>query len=151
VIRLRPYRASDLRDLHRLDQACFPRDIAYSKFELEYFLANPRSTCWVVEAEDGSLTGFLILERIRRRGIAAGHIVTIDVAETMRRRGVGRLLMEEAETETKRQGAGLLMLEVAEDNVTAQSFYRNLGFAEVGRIAGYYAGRLDASVLEKIL
>jgi [ribosomal protein S18]-alanine N-acetyltransferase len=151
VIRLRPFHGSDLHDLHKLDQVCFAPDIAYSKAELEYFLANPRSTCWVAEAEDFGLAGFLILERMRRRGIAAGHIVTIDVAEATRRQGVGRLLMETAEAEAKRHGARLLMLEVAEDNTAARAFYRKMGFADVGRIARYYAGRLDARVMEKIL
>jgi ribosomal-protein-alanine N-acetyltransferase len=103
----------------------------------------------VAEAPGERLAGFTIIERVRRGGRMTGHIVTIDVALEMRRQGVGRILLEAAEEQLKREGAVLLTLEVAEDNAAARSFYHQLGFADTGRIPDYYAGRLDAQVMEK--
>jgi [ribosomal protein S18]-alanine N-acetyltransferase len=151
VVLLRNFRKSDLNKLYELDQACFAPDIAYSKAELKYFLNSLACVCWVAESEGKSPAGFLILERVRRRGSVVGHIVTIDVAAAMRRQGVGRILLETAETEARREGARSLLLEVAEDNAAARAFYQHQGFAETGRIGGYYAGRLDALVMEKTL
>jgi ribosomal-protein-alanine N-acetyltransferase len=151
VIRLRAFRNSDLDRLYHLDQACFAQDVAYSRAELKYFLAKPASTCWVAEAEAGSLAGFLILERVRRWGRPAGHIVTIDVAQSIRRKGVGQLLLQAAEAELQKEGVSSLLLEVAEDNAAARAFYQRFGFRETGRIPGYYAGRVNALVMEKDL
>ena len=135
--------------LYELDQCCFAQDIAYSMADLKYFLTSARSLCWVAEAAGERLAGFTIVERVRRRGSMTGHIVTIDVDREMRRQGVGRILLEAVEKRLKKEGAALLTLEVAEDNTAAQSFYHRLGFADTGRIPDYYAGRLDAQVMEK--
>jgi [ribosomal protein S18]-alanine N-acetyltransferase len=151
VIRLRAFRNSDLDRLYELDQACFAHDIAYSRAELKYFLAKPACTCWVAETEGGRLVGFLILDRVRRSGRPAGHIVTIDVAPEIRRQGVGQLLLQAVEAELRGEGVSLLLLEVAEDNADARAFYHRFGFQETGRIPGYYAGRLNALVMERPL
>ena len=149
AMRLRGFRKADLPRLHELDQRCFARDIAYSTADLKYFLTSPRCTCWVAEAPGGILAGFIIIERVRRDGSMRGHIVTIDVESDKRRQGLGRLLLGAAEERLKREGAVLITLEVAEDNVQAQAFYRRVGFNQTGRIPKYYAGRLDAQVMEK--
>jgi ribosomal-protein-alanine N-acetyltransferase len=146
---IRGFQRRDLAGLHQLDQICFPAEIAYSKSELKYFLAHPRCSCWVAEQGNHGPAGFIIVERTRRTGLPAGHIVTLDVDPAERRRGLGTLLMHTAEEEMKREGVTLMSLEVAENNTAAQSFYRGLGFACSGRIAKYYGGRIDAEVMEK--
>jgi [ribosomal protein S18]-alanine N-acetyltransferase len=156
VIRLRSFRKHDLPRLYELDQACFAQGIAYSMADLRYFLANPRSLALVAEdaLQDGAgerLAGFIIVERLRRRGEMAGHIITIDVERGMRRQGVGSLLLVGAEARLKEEGIARLGLEVAEDNSGAQAFYRRFGFTAVGHIPNYYAGGLTALVMEKPL
>jgi ribosomal-protein-alanine N-acetyltransferase len=149
MIRLRSYQTQDLAGLHQLDQVCFPQPIAYSKAELKYFLTHPRCSCWIAEQDDSKLAGFVIIERASRNGRPAGHIVTLDVDPAARRHGLGTLLMQTAEEQLKQEGAGVISLEVAENNTAARQFYRGLGFVSRGRIAKYYAGRVDAEVLEK--
>jgi ribosomal protein S18 acetylase RimI-like enzyme len=51
----------------------------------------------------------------------------------------------------KKEGAGGMSLEVAENNSAAREFYQRLGFATTGRISKYYAGRVDAEVMEKAI
>jgi ribosomal protein S18 acetylase RimI-like enzyme len=93
----------------------------------------------------------VIVERASRNGRLTGHIVTLDVNPAERRRGLGTLLMQTAEEQMKEEGAGAMSLEVAESNSVAREFYRRLGFATVGRISKYYAGRVDAEVMEKVI
>ena len=151
MVHLRHGRRQDLAGLYQLDQACFPQEIAYSRAELEYFLAHPRCSCWIAEQPERKLAGFVILERARRQGVPTGHIVTLDVDPSARRCGLGTLLMRAAEKQMKQEGAGVLSLEVAENNAAAREFYRGLGFITRGRIAKYYGGRVDAEVMEKAI
>jgi [ribosomal protein S18]-alanine N-acetyltransferase len=151
VVQLRSYRKQDLAGLHQLDQVCFPQEIAYSKAELQYFLNHPRCFCWIAEESDRKLAGFVITERARRSGLTAGHIVTLDVDPSARRRGLGTMLMHAAENQMKQEGADVMSLEVAENNATALQFYRGLGFVCKGRIAKYYGGRVDAEIMEKAI
>jgi ribosomal-protein-alanine N-acetyltransferase len=148
MIRLRSFQEQDVAGLHKLDQVCFPREIAYSKAELRYFLTHPRCSCWIAE-EESKLAGFVIVERASRNGRLTGHIVTLDVDPVERRRGLGTLLMQTAEEQMKEEGAGAMSLEEAESNSAAREFYQRLGFATTGRILKYYAGRVDAEVMEK--
>ena len=151
MIRLRSFQQQDLAGLHKLDQVCFPREIAYSKAELRYFLTHPRCSCWIAEQGESKLAGFVIVERASRNGRLTGHIVTLDVDPVERRRGLGTLLMQTAEEQMKEEGAGGMSLEVAETNSAAREFYQRLGFATTGRISKYYAGRVDAEVMEKAI
>jgi len=151
MIRLRSFEQQDVARLHKLDQACFPREIAYSKAELRYFLTHPRCSCWIAEQGESKLAGFVIVERASRNGRLTGHIVTLDVDPVERRRGLGTLLMQTAEEQMKEEGAGIMSLEVAENNSAALEFYQRLGFATTGRISKYYAGRVDAEVMEKAI
>jgi ribosomal-protein-alanine N-acetyltransferase len=133
MIRLRSFQTQDLSELHRLDQVCFARGIAYSRAELQYFLTHPRCSCWIAEQSEDKLAGFVIFERTTRHGRPAGHIVTLDIDPEERRRGLGTLLMQTAEEQIRQEGADILSLEVAENNPAARQFYRSLGFVARGR------------------
>jgi ribosomal protein S18 acetylase RimI-like enzyme len=148
MIRLRGFQMRDLAGLHRLDQVCFPQEIAYSRAELQYFLTNPKCSCWIAEQPGDRLAGFVIFDR---HGHSAGHIVTLDIDPVERRRGLGTLLMQTAEEQMRQEGASVLSLEVAENNPAARQFYHSLGFVTRGRIAKYYGGMVDAEVMEKVI
>ncbi|HUB19967.1 MAG TPA: N-acetyltransferase [Acidobacteriaceae bacterium] len=151
ALSLRPIAQSDFSRLFALDQACFAPGIAWSKAELQYFLRYPGNIGVLAEDESGRLAGFAIAGKQRRQGVLLGRLITIDVDAAMRRRGVGRRLLEEAERQLRAAGATAILLEVAVDNLTAQSFYERHGFVRTGRIPGYYLGRIDALVMEKAL
>jgi ribosomal-protein-alanine N-acetyltransferase len=150
MIQLRPATKADLPSLYSLDQICFPAGIAYSIREFRALLSSPRTLATVAE-DDGKLAGFVIAVFVRSRGDDGGHIITIDVDFDFRRRGIGRLLIENAETHFRSNGALRLRLEVAENNPEAQSFYIGLGFQAIGRIEAYYDDKLAAIVMEKSL
>lgn len=146
-IRIRPATREDLDALYELDQRCFRPGIAYSRVELRYFLFHLRSVSIV--AEDGeTIAGFAIVEFKLQQGRHIGHIVTIDVAPEQRRHGIGRLLMKAMLLACREANAESLRLEVAGDNDAALAFYKSLGFAETGRIPGFYMGKLDALTMD---
>jgi [ribosomal protein S18]-alanine N-acetyltransferase len=143
AIRIRLAGRGDMDALYALDQECFRPGIAYSKAELRYFLFHPRSISVVAESASG-IAGFAIVEFPLENGRRIGHIVTIDVAPEQRRKGMGRLVMGALLDRCRQAEANHLRLEVAVDNDGALAFYRGLGFAETGRIRGFYMGKLDA-------
>jgi len=148
VIALRVFHPSDLGTLHEIDQICFPAGIAYSKSELRYYLQHPKSLAVVAE-EDGAISGFCIGQSYLLEGKPVGHIITIDVLPAARRQGIGKQLFSDIEKRLQQAGALFIQLEVAIDNLSAQAFYDDMGFERIGRIPGYYNGKVDALVMEK--
>ena len=150
MIQLRDGIGADADRLFELDRICFDAGVAYSLREFRWLLRSSKTLCILAE-DDGDLAGFAVAQESVIHKSRGGHIVTIDVAPAFRRRGVGRLLMEQIEERMKATGAGWLQLEVAVSNSIASEFYGGLGFAAVGRIPNYYHGSIDAIVMEKAL
>ncbi|MGH9451539.1 MAG: GNAT family N-acetyltransferase [Terriglobia bacterium] len=144
---LRAFKPEDLETLYQIDSACFPPGVSYSMDELRAFITHHNSKTWVA-VEDGKSAGFLIAQKAPYPSV---HIITIDVTEEARRRGVGSALMDAAEEWAERQGAKQLALETAEDNHAAQSFYANRGYAKVDKLEGYYDNGAAAWVMIKRL
>lgn len=78
------------------------------------------------------------------------EILTLAVAPAARSQGLGRALVAAAAAHAATLGATAFFLEVAEGNAPALALYARLGFLQVGRRTGYYAGR-DARVLKTAL
>ncbi len=81
---------------------------------------------------DATPAGFIML---RQAGDEA-EILTICVLDTMRRRGIGGALFENACSELA--GAGTLFIEVDVANEAALAFYRARGFCQTGLRKDYY-------------
>lgn len=72
--------------------------------------------------------------------VAGGEaeVLTVAVDPDNRRRGYGRLLVEEMARRAYRERAEALFLEVDESNRAAVMLYRQLGFVKVGERPRYY-------------
>jgi [ribosomal protein S18]-alanine N-acetyltransferase len=150
-MQLRPFHRVDMETLYRIDQACFAPGIAYSRAELRYYLLHPKSFTVVAGSEAKAIAGFCTGRLYVREGKLFGHIITIDVLPDARRQGVGRRLLRTVEEDFRAKAVISIQLEVAVDNQHARTFYQAMGYARMGMIPGYYAGRLDALVMEKQL
>ncbi|HEV2491594.1 MAG TPA: N-acetyltransferase [Terriglobia bacterium] len=146
-MRLRPFRAADLDTLYQIDQVCFPPGVSYSRQELDDFIHDGDSTTWVAES-DADLVGFLVANREPPH---AAHIITIDVVEEWRRRGVGRALMDAAEAWAGQENLAVIYLETAVDNTVAQRFYESRGYERFRRLEHYYNNGAAAWIMVKRL
>ncbi len=145
-VTLRPYAPGDFETLYQIDQACYPPGIAYSKRALRWFLHLPSAECLIAEAE-GRLAGFILAEYLG----AVGHLITIDVLETHRRRGVGTALLSRMEQEFTARGVREIELETATDNHAAVAFWHKHGYRTVRVLRRYYLDNLDAFFMLKPL
>lgn len=115
--------------LAAMHAGAFPRP--WRAAEFARLLANP--TAFALAHGGGH--GFVLA------WAAAGEaeILTLAVAPSERRRGLGAALVREAAGLAHARGAATLHLEVAEDNAAARALYAMLGFVQAGRRPGYYA------------
>jgi [ribosomal protein S18]-alanine N-acetyltransferase len=148
-ISLIEYDSADFDALHALDLACYAPGISYSRRTLKWFLALPGSNCLVAKSDDGlaEILGFIIAEADG----AEGHIITIDVAESCRRAGVGTALLRGMEQRLLARGVRRVSLETATTNEPAVAFWQRHGYRSHGVLPGYYLGRLDAYSMSKKL
>jgi len=146
TVRLRECRPADFEILYEIDQACYAPAIAYSRGELREYLELPGADCIV--AESGlTMVGFCITAR---RG-AVGHIITLDVLAPWRRRGVGSMLLAEAERRLAANGVWRVSLETATDNAPAIAFWNKHGYRTKGVLKRYYPTGLDAWSMSKTI
>jgi [ribosomal protein S18]-alanine N-acetyltransferase len=145
-ITLRAFEPHDFNAVHRLDQGCFPPGIAYSKTMLRYFLKLPSADATVAE-DARHIVGFILTEE----NPPLAHIITLDVAESHRRRGVGSALLAETERNLAARGVRTVLLETAIDNGAAVAFWQRHGYRTEATLKRYYLGRVDAFEMRKIL
>lgn len=145
-VTIRQYEAHDFAALYKLDQACFPPGIAYSKTMLRYFLAQEGAEC-LVALDGAKIVGFLLSEA----NPPLAHIVTLDVAESHRRQRVGTELLRESEAYLAFREVKTVLLETATMNVAGIAFWERHGYRKEAVLKNYYPGRLDAFEMRKKL
>lgn len=100
--------------------------------------------CVVVDTSSGT-GGYAVLSM----GAGEAHVLNLCVAERLRRRGVGRMLLLSLLRHARDRGIRDAFLEVRRSNRAAIRLYHALGFECVGQRRGYYQaqeGREDALV-----
>src|SRR2546428_12503907 len=120
--RIRAYQARDFPEIHRIDQVCFPPDIAYSRAELLFYVRHPESITRVAEL-DRAVVGFIV-GRIESSGTA--HVVTLDVIPGARRRGGGGALTAALLAELGKREGRLLFLEGGVTNEARPRVYERV-------------------------
>ena len=155
---IRDFQPADFETLWRIDQACFPAGIAYSRAELKLYIRRRGSFTLVAldasrvtfDPDPGKtgIAGFIVAEPEHH---GSGHVITIDVMATARRSGVGSLLLRSAEDRLRAAGSRSIELETAVDNVSALSFYKRHGYSVIRTFPRYYSNGVDALVLNKAL
>jgi len=145
-VTIRQYEPRDFAALYRLDQKCFPPGIAYSKTMLRYFLSQAGAEC-LVAADGAKIVGFLLSEE----NPPLAHIVTLDVAESHRRQGVGTALLRESEAHLAFREVRTALLETATTNEAGIAFWERHGYRKEAVLKNYYPGRRDAFEMRKKL
>ena len=129
-----PEEAEVLAEIHR---DAFRR--TWSAHEFSALLTDPSVFALVARQTSlfGSrrIAGFVLV----RFAADEAEILTIAVRPNLRRRGVGRLLMNDVSRRLYRERIARLFLEVDRANAAAVALYRSLGFTVAGERKQYYA------------
>lgn len=137
-VSVREATASDLDGLLRLDAACFEPFWRYDRSSLTRLLGSDRVAVGVL---DSRIVGYTLSTS---RG-GDGSLGRLAVAPAARRRGVGRMLAEEAVSWLAGSGARRLVLSTQEGNAASRALYASMGFGDSGdRLVACASGVLPA-------
>ena len=108
---------------------------------LDEFLKEPRARVLVAEGEDGVLgVASIWIKPDLAHGDAVIEVPMLVVSGSARRRGVGKLLVEEIQSIAAVENTALIELVATNENDVARAFYRSLGFVETDHIALEFVG-----------
>ena len=140
--------AGDLAALVDLHALCFGE--AWSRDAIAGVLGAP-GAFGLIACSGGRAAGFVLVRAVSDQC----ELLAAGVLPVMRRRGIGRILLDAALARAAAEGARVMFLEVAEDNPAARALYAGAGFAGVGRWPDYYrrpgAAAVAAVVLRRAL
>jgi ribosomal-protein-alanine N-acetyltransferase len=146
------YRPDYLDAMYSLDQECFSPEFRFDRESMRAFAEEPNAIVRIALLASGKIAGFVIVHLESAAGEQRAYVVTLDVAEEYRRRGVAQRILLQAEERAAVAGAQSMELHVFTGNHGAIRFYESSEYERVEVRRGFY-GRagLDAFVYRKDL
>ena len=141
---VRPARLDDLDGLLAIE-GVFPTD-RLERRAFRHAVASPTIDLLVAGGAAGPI-GYAMVQR--RKNATVGHLTSIAVQPGAAGRGLGKRLLEAAETAARRHGCTRLRLEVRPDNKAAQTLYEKAGYRRIATLANYYEDGTAAWRYEK--
>jgi len=137
-----------LDKLYEIEEQCFDQE-AFTKRQISYLLTD-YNTIGLVAKANNDMTGFVIAQVEVENDRVFGHIITVNVVPTYRRKGIGTKMLIEIESLLKQKGITECQLEVREDNSAALKLYQSVGYQKIGKLENYY-GKKHGFNLKKTL
>ena len=133
ALRLRPAGAGDSFRLAELSkQLGYPQSAAETGERLAALSANPDHAVFVATLESDEPVGWIhVYRRSLLQAAPIAEVGGLVVEESRRGRGIGRVLLEEAERWARDRGAGRVMLHTNVVRKRAHEFYGSNGYTAV--------------------
>jgi ribosomal-protein-alanine N-acetyltransferase len=141
---VRRVQVSDAPGVYTVERACF--DDPYTQGFLND-LIKTRSEQFFVAVDDGEIIGYAVGSANGREG----HIVSVAVDPSHRRRQIGTALLCAVTTKLVAGGVKQIQLEVRKGNAGALAFYQRMGYRILSEIRQYYGDGEDAWVLRRLV
>lgn len=137
-----------LDKLYKIETECFTEE-AFTKQQIAHLMKDYNSVNLVAKL-NGEIVAFVIGMIYPERNTSTGHILTIDVLPSHRRKGIALKLLQEIEKIFREKGVKSCHLEVREDNTAALKLYQRLGYRKMAKLEWYYVNA-DGIYLRKDL
>ncbi len=128
-----------LDKLYQIEEQCFEEE-AFSKRQIAYLLTD-YNTISLIAKTNSDIAGFIIAQIEIENETVYGHIITVNVPPSYRRKGVATRLLQEIEAMLKQKSIPEIRLEVREDNNTAIKLYQKLNYQKIGKLERYYGNK----------
>lgn len=135
--------SADIERVVAIEQSWAPTPWSAQSFRNELSIPFSRSLVAHAHGTPDVVAGYLVRWRVADEV----HLLSLAVAESMRRRGLGSLMLDEIVQEGRAESARLVTLEVEAENETAVRLYKSRGFTEVRCRKSYYGAGRDGLVL----
>jgi ribosomal-protein-alanine N-acetyltransferase len=151
MVAIRSIRRRDLEQVVQIERLSFPDP--YPRRLLQWLAAN-LSTSFLVASdgdragdEDQELLGYAVGQVLTSADSRIGHVISVAVKPSYRRRGIGKQLMQGLIQRLVEAKCSQVRLEVRAHNTAALSLYEQLGFHRQQTIRGYYERGEDGVLL----
>lgn len=134
----------DVTGVHAIENACIA--CPWTKEQIADEMANGATDFFVARNESEEVVGYVNATAV----IDEAEVGNIAVVESMRRRGVGKALMEKLLATLTARGVKRVFLCVDKKNISAIALYEKFGFAPMRERKRYY-GDSDAWEMSKVL
>jgi ribosomal-protein-alanine N-acetyltransferase len=122
-----------LDEIMLIERSSFPYPWSPRFFLQELQVSCARSS--LAESADGKILGYVLFWLLPDEV----DVHNIAVRTEYRRRGIGRMLLNQVLAEARRRRASRVTLEVRHSNTAAQKLYQSFGFVITGVRKGYYS------------
>lgn len=148
---LRRANLSDIGFIAQLSGRAFSVYGPYRNLVPGWFESN--STITLLAVEKGKPVGFAMVGRLldELEKESRCELLAIAVEPHVRRRGVGRMLLQEVEREAGRLDQRTLFLHTAVDNAPAQALFKKSGFTVLSLKKHFYPSGQDAVMMMKVI
>jgi ribosomal-protein-alanine N-acetyltransferase len=143
-MKLRAVLREDLPQLSEIESVCSKNPWGIDMLGEALGLEGAWGLCM---EERGKLLGFGLFYHV----LDELEVLTLCIAPSHQRKGMGRRLLEEAKRVAREKGARKVSLEVRESNMAALKLYGQLGFLKVGIRKAYYSDGEDAILMDCLL
>jgi len=157
-VKVRPANSADIPLMIELERAC-PTAAHWSEGQYQQAVGprsdDPQRLALVAEASSGvrvvdenpdsspCIVGFLVARHLA----SEWELENIVVAPTVRRKGLGRQLVDALLAAARKTDSESVFLEVRESNAAARKLYEVAGFRLTGRRTSYYANPAEDGIL----
>jgi ribosomal-protein-alanine N-acetyltransferase len=131
-LRFRAITPADLDEVMAIERASFPFPWSPRFFLQEIQVPCARS---ILAQADDKIVGYVLFWLLPDEV----DIHNIAVRSEYRRRGIGRMLLQEVLAAARQRQSARVTLEVRKSNIAAQTLYRSTGFVMTGVRKGYYS------------
>lgn len=139
---LQPMTEADLDEVLPIEASSFSSPWSRRHFLDE--LTSPLSFPMVARMADGTVAGYICMMMV----VDEGSVLNVAVHPQLRRKGIGKMMIQAALAEFHSRGASFVALEVRPTNKAAMTMYEGLGFVVTGRRKAYYENGEDAVLME---
>jgi len=150
---IRKFKPDYLPKVVHINRICLPEN--YPPFFFMDLYKNFPET-FLVAMKDDEIVGYVMcrieygISNLKKSFAKKGHIISLAVIPSMRRRGIGEQLMRKAlENMRKIYNVNESFLEVRVSNIPAINLYKKLGFKTIRVIRKYYMDGEDAYLMAK--
>ncbi len=137
---IRRMTAEDTTAVAEIEKICFSSP--WTKESLESELTNPQAEFFVLETE-GTVAAYMGMHIV----LDECYIANVAVSPAFRRRGCGKLLVENALCVAREKGCCFITLEVRLSNLSAINLYKKCGFEDVGERKNFYSSPTENALI----
>ncbi len=137
---IEPFKPSDLDAMMEIEDASF--SAPWSRKSYEDLWEQESIEIWVSRIGD-ELVGYYLVQTVRDEQ----ELHTFAVKAALRRRGIGRAMMEHLIGRSRGRGVKHIFLLVRPSNHEARELYRSMGFVGIGIRRNYYRDNFEDALV----